>query len=380
MEELRKEDYEVQTTFNEDSIDVLVEDGKVENIDAEEVEGIGADGGFVKRTSKPGAGNKFYITDDNGGYSWCIKGSPTDPNCDVLANCVGYACGRFNEIIGRMAYPTLNCNAENFIERAKQAGLEVVDYPTLGGIIVMQRGATLSGSDGAGHVLIVEDILEYGANGYASKIYTSESGYGSSAFWNSTRSNANGRWGHGSDYKFRGCIVNPAVGKKNAYKGGDTPAPTPGPVGKFKVGDKVIINGALYTSSDAASPAGHTGDKVTNITRVNPGSAHPYNTTGDLGWMDEASIKAYVEPKPEPTPAPSTEIKAGDIVTVNGAGNASSYGTSRSWTRKYSNQRMKVIMIAEGRPYPYACNQYGEGVVGRAGDVTGWFSAGSVKK
>jgi hypothetical protein len=41
---------------------------------------------------------------------------------------------------------------------------------------------------------------------------------------------------------------------------------------------------------------------------------------------------------------------------------------------------MKVIMIAEGAPYPYACNQYGEGVVGRASDVTGWFSASSVKK
>lgn len=375
MEILKKEDYEIQTIFNEDSIDILVEDGEVENIDADEIEGIGADGGFVKRTSKPGAGNKFYITDDRGGYSWCIQGSPTDPNCDVLANCVGYACGRFNEIIGAMKYPTLNCNAENFIERAKQAGLEVVDYPTLGGIIVMQRGATLSGGDGAGHVLIVEDILEYGANGYASKIYTSESGYGSSAFWNSTRSNANGRWGHGSDYKFRGCIVNPAVGKKNAYKE-PTPTPTPGPVGKFNIGDKVIINGALYTSSNAASPAGHTGDKVTNITRVNPGSAHPYNTTGDLGWMDEASIRAYVEP----TPAPSTKIEAGDIVTVNGAGNATSTGTSRAWTRNYNNQRMKVIMIAEGRPYPYACNQYGEGVVGRASDVTGWFSASSVKK
>ena len=375
MEILKKEDYEVQTTFNEDSIEVLVEDGEVENVNAEEVEGIGADGGFVKRTSKPGAGNKFYITDDRGGWSWCIQGKPTDPNCDVLANCVGYACGRFNEIIGRMAYPSLTCNAENFIERAKQAGLEVVDYPTLGGIMVMQKGATLSGGDGAGHVLIVEDILEYGANGYASKIYTSESGYGSSAFWNSTRSNANGRWGHGSDYKFRGCIVNPAVGKKDSYKE-PTPTPTPGPVGKFNVGDKVIINGNLYTSSDASSPAGYTEDKITNITRVNPGSAHPYNTTGDLGWMDEASIRAYVEP----TPAPSTEIKAGDIVTVNGAGNAASTGTSRAWTRNYSNQRMKVIMIAEGRPYPYACNQYGEGVVGRASDVTGWFSANSVKK
>ena len=26
---------------------------------------------------------------NNGGYSWCINGSPTDPGCNVLANCVG---------------------------------------------------------------------------------------------------------------------------------------------------------------------------------------------------------------------------------------------------------------------------------------------------
>lgn len=157
------------------------------------------------RTSKP-SGNKFYITKSRGGYSTCIQGNPTDANANVLANCVGYACGRFNEIIGSMKYPALNCNAENFIERAKSLGLQVVSYPTLGGIMVWQKGNTLSGSDGAGHVAVVERIDS------ANQIYTSESGYGSSAFWNSIRTNSNGRWGLGSGYTFRGCIVNPAIG------------------------------------------------------------------------------------------------------------------------------------------------------------------------
>lgn len=161
---------------------------------------------FNMRTSKPSAGNKFYNNGNNGGYSWCINGSPTDKGCNVLANCVGYACGRFNEIIGSMKYKTLCCNAENFIERAKQAGLQVVNYPTLGGIMVWQKGATLSGNDGAGHVAVVERIDS------ANQIYTSESGYGSSAFWNSIRKNNNGRWGLGNGYTFRGCIVNPAIG------------------------------------------------------------------------------------------------------------------------------------------------------------------------
>ena len=163
------------------------------------------------RTTKPGAGNKFYITKSKGGYSSCIQGSPTDSQCNVLDNCVGYACGRFNEIIGSMKYPSLNCNAENFIERARNTyGLEISPVPTLGGIMVWQKGATLSGNDGAGHVAVVEKIID------SNTIYTSESGYGSSAFWNSTRRNSNGRWGLGSGYTFRGCIVNPAIGKITA--------------------------------------------------------------------------------------------------------------------------------------------------------------------
>ena len=171
------------------------------------------------RTSKPKAGNKFYITKSKGGYSTCIQGKPTDV-CNVLANCVGYACGRFNEIIGSMKYPSLNCNAENFIERAKNTyGLKVVPYPTLGGIMVWQKGATLSGNDGAGHVAVVERIDS------KNQIYTSESGYGSSAFWNTTRTNNNGRWGAGAGYTFRGCIVNPAIGDVHYTE--PTPAPTP---------------------------------------------------------------------------------------------------------------------------------------------------------
>lgn len=184
------------------------------------------------RTTKP-SNNKFYQTKSKGGYSTCIKGKPTDASCDVLANCVGYACGRFNEIIGSMKYPSLNCNAENFIKRAKSIGLKVVSYPTLGGIMVWQKGSTLSGKDGAGHVAIVERID--GAN----QIYTSESGYGNSAFWNSIRKNSNGRWGLGSGYKFIGCIINPAIGDVHYV----APAPKPSPKKSIDEIAKDVISG-----------------------------------------------------------------------------------------------------------------------------------------
>ena len=66
---------------------------------------------------------------------------------------------------------------------------------------------------------------------------------------------------------------------------------------KFSIGDKVILNGYIYVSSNATTPARKITDKVTNITRIAKGSKHPYNTTGDLGWCDEASLTLYEEEK-----------------------------------------------------------------------------------
>ena len=306
----RPEDVELQTTFNEDGLDVLVEDGQVENIDREldeETEGIGAVGDFTMRTTRP-TGGRFFNNGNNGGSSWCINGSPTDSRCNVLSNCVGYACGRFNEIIGSMKYPQLCCNAENFIERAKQYGLEISDVPTLGGIMVWQKGATLKGSDGAGHVESVERIDS------PNQIYTSASNWGGTTFYNAIRNNSNGRWGLGSGYTFRGCIVNPAIGKITSPTSTNNQNNSNGYTGKFKVGDKVIIDGALYVSSTASSPSGSVSNKETIITRVAQNTAHPYNTTGDLGWMNETDIKLVSTPALTQPSTPSQSNS--DLLTI----------------------------------------------------------------
>ena len=178
------------------------------------------------RKTRPTAGNKYFIRKANGGYSTCIKGKPTDKQCNVLSNCVGYACGAFNEELG-LGYEKyhLNCNAENFIERAIASGLSVVKKPVVGSILCWQKGSTLGGKDGAGHVAIVIEVVNDNC------IKTAESGYGSSKpFWITTRYNNNGRWGLNKDYKVRGFIVNPKYPVK--------PTPTPKP--KFKVGDYVV--------------------------------------------------------------------------------------------------------------------------------------------
>ena len=304
------------------------------------------------RTTRPEAGNKYYIRKASGGYSTCIQGKPTDKWCDVLSNCVGYACGAANEELG-LGYEKyhLNCNAENFIERAIASGLSVYKTPQVGDIICWEGAGSL-----AGHVGIVIEVVNNNC------IKVAQSGWGSSnPFYITINYNNNGRWGLSSNYPFRGFIR--ILPMPPAPKPTPTPAPTPSD--KFNIGDKVVINGPLYVSSNAASPAGSISNKVTNITRKNPGSAHPYNTTGDLGWMDESSIRKAEEPKPQPT-----GLQVGDRVKITGTGNGSSYGDSNTaygigWERQ-------ILKIWSGRPFPYQ--------VGNSTGTTGFYKESSLQK
>lgn len=358
-------DENVQYEFNTDSPEQLNEDGEIENLNADDPEGIGATG-FTMRTTRP-ANNKNFITRGSGGWNTCIKGNPRYQYADALANCVGYASGRFNEIINiarettGCTYTTLNCNAVGFKERAEAAGLKTGSTPRRGAIMCWGK------EGGAGHVDIVERVNN------SNSVYTSESGWGSSAiFWNSTRSNNNGRWGIGAGYYFRCFIYLPDDVQKAIDAEEPTPTPQPTPSDKFNIGDKVVVNGPLYVSSTASSPAGHVSNKVTNITRKNPGSAHPYNTTGDLGWMDESSIKKYEEPTPAPTPtpAPSTELNVGDAVEIIGTGNGSAYGGSN--TAYGIGWKRQILKIWNGKPYPYQ--------VGNNTGTTGFYKKEALKK
>ena len=141
--------------------------------------------------------------------------------------------------------------------------------------------------------------------------------------------------------------------------------------GLFNIGDRVVINGPLYVNANASSASGSVSNKVTTITRKVPGTAHPYNTEGDLGWMDEGSISHYNEPAPAPAPTPEpTGLQIGDSVKIIGIGNGSSYGTSNTaygigWTRQ-------VLKIWDGRPYPYQ--------IGNNTATTGFYKADALQK
>ena len=163
------------------------------------------------RKTQP-SNNKYYIRTLTGGLNLALAGEPTIEGANVLCNCVGYANGRFNEIIndpeltgiGKAFKYQLVCDAEDFIESAKHQGLKISKTPTLGGIMVWQKGSLMT-TDGAGHVAVVERLYDDGS------ILTSESGFRAFAFKTVRRDNDNGRWSQADGYKFRGCVVNPYV-------------------------------------------------------------------------------------------------------------------------------------------------------------------------
>ena len=136
------DDEDIQYLFNVETPEEMNdsdENSEVENLNADDPEGIGA-AGYIMRTTRPN-NDKNYIVTGSGGWNTCIKGNPTYAPANALANCVGYASGRFNEIINLAkdttgcTYTRLNCNASGFVDRAKSAGLEVSSIPRRGSIM-----------------------------------------------------------------------------------------------------------------------------------------------------------------------------------------------------------------------------------------------------
>ena len=362
---------------------------------------------FVPRLTRPEAGNKYYITKGNGGYSNAIKGQPTDSLCDVLSNCVGYAYGRFNEIggYGKCKYlsPT---NAENFIQHC--GGLTVGQTPKLGACMVWRKGNTLSGSDGAGHVAIVEKIIS------DTQIVTSESGWNSSPFWTKTRYKGDGNWGAGSGYTFLGFIYNPAV-SDDSVESGATTAPdvtvapstgvntavdfntsVPSDMLKFEVGDIVEYTGNIhFTNARATSGPSCRPGKV-KITARFPNGFHQYHViavagggSSAYGWVDADKLKSYdvreddktnkaeeVEEsiEDEASTSESVTFQVGDIVNFTGT---THYVNAHAKAGPRCNPgKAKVTSIYSSGTHPYHLIA----VPGGGSTVYGWVDADCISR
>lgn len=144
----------------------------------------------------------YWTHTSAGGYNQCIEIA----NGSVLPNCTGYAWGRFH-MISDLADGSQDYSNVPKLSRADAGkwfaytsdGYERGQTPKLGAV------ACWSDNDGgAGHVAIVEEIMENG------DITVGQSGYSSSKrFWTSKVLKSNGY--NTSGYTFQGFIYNPDV-------------------------------------------------------------------------------------------------------------------------------------------------------------------------
>jgi len=152
---------------------------------------------FTPRKSAPSATNKNYIHSSKGGHNRCIL--ITGKSC--LPNCVGYAWGRWRELLGKAHNLSLG-NAENWYPNTAD-GYKRGKTPKLGAVICWRKGQTYNEGDGAGHVAVVEEIKSNG------DIVTSESVYGGERFRTRTYTKASGY--KLANHVFQGFIYPPVT-------------------------------------------------------------------------------------------------------------------------------------------------------------------------
>lgn len=162
--------------------------------------------------------HKGWFSMGNSNYNKWSMGSLIDRGYNdiiglhsTLPNCVGWALGRFNWIYQELTQKKnkylIPGNACDFYANAPSLGLNVNKTEPQPGAIICFSG----GKSGAGHVAIVEQVLEDG-----NKIVVSESQYSGETYytWSARRNDhlgGPGIWSYTPSYTFQGFIYNPGV-------------------------------------------------------------------------------------------------------------------------------------------------------------------------
>lgn len=251
---------------------------------------------FTPRLTAPPTTDKHFLHTSKGGLNECIHIS----GGSCLPNCVGYAWGRFYEIIG--AKPALSkCNAEMWYGNTAD-GYKRSSTPALGAVACWSKGVVGNGADGAGHVAIVERIEVNG------DIVTSNSAYGGTRFYTQTyRKSAGYNFGA---YKFQGFILPPVQIKETS----SAVIPTAGGV---KVGDVVNFTGTTHYGSSTGTRGTAAKPGKAKVTNIAAGAAHPYHLINDgsgstvYGWVNAADVST----------ASTAQIKVGSTVKLRSGAN-----------------------------------------------------------
>lgn len=215
---------------------------------------------FKARTTAPSTSSKYWKHTSAGGVNSCLligKGS-------VIPNCVGYAWGRFYEILG--SKPKLSRRNAELWYGYTTDGYTRGKTPKLGAVCCWAKGKVGNSSDGAGHVAIVEKIYSDGS------FLVSQSGYNSKRFWTSKIPAS----GYLKGYVFQGFIYNPAV--TNTVKATATTAKTMKCVAKS--GLKIRAGAGTNFKQVGSVKYGQT---ITVTTKVTEGSNTWYKT--DKGYV-----------------------------------------------------------------------------------------------
>lgn len=357
----------VQSTFDtdDDFLKACLEDPNVEvNEEPEEdVEGIGAVSGGVSkyspRLTAPSKENKNWIHYSKGGFNYCIliKGN------SCLPNCVGYAWGRWRELLGKKHRLSLN-NAEVWYLN-KSDGYKRGSKPKVGAVVCWRKGVAGNSVDGAGHVAIVEQVHSDGS------ITTSNSGYGGSRFWTARYKYP---YNIGSAYHFQGFIYNP-----NNYSSSSAPSAPAVKVTstvrrntnnnqiQVKVSDLNVRKGA----GTSYSRIGYASKGYYNYSATKKANGYTWYKIANNQWV--AYNKSWFTVLPKKTvskPASSGGFKVGDTVTIIGKGNSKADGKGvtcygKGWKRK-------IKKIYSGQKFPY--------LIGNDSGNTGYYPAKSLKK
>lgn len=288
---------------------------------------------FVKRLTQPSNTNKYYIQTRYGGYSHCIDGKPQLFAGSVLANCVGYSFGRYNECqntegknirIGCYGSNNFPASALNWYQAPD--GLPRGQTAKVGAVAVWRVN-----SGKFGHVANVEEVRPDGS------WVSSESGYEAFYFKSKVYPKSNYRAG----YTFLGFIY-PIVEFEP-----DEPTP-PTPVDKtLDELAKEVIRGEW----------GNGTDRYNRITEAYKAGKIKY---------DYDAIQNRVNEMLHPH---TDTLNVGDTVVIKATGAATSYGGARAygigWTRR-------ILKIWNDRPYPYQ--------VGNDSGTTGFYKKEALQK
>ena len=166
---------------------------------------------YIERNIAPSVTDKDFIHYSEEGNNFCIVIDDKTGSC--LPNCVGYAWGRWLEIM-KGTHKLSRGNAEDWYANTAD-GYERGQKPKVGAVICWRKGKLWDESDGCGHVAIVEKVKSNG------DIVTSESAYGGERWRTRTYTKKSGYY-LAPGYEFQGFIYIPVTFKveKKVYNPG----------------------------------------------------------------------------------------------------------------------------------------------------------------